>query len=73
VCFRLCADKSQKDVATRFDIKAKAAGSIKNKITDNEQSRAKYSARRSLEFSTSNSTSTVQVSTVRGGVKVVTK
>jgi DUF4097 and DUF4098 domain-containing protein YvlB len=63
----------QKDVAARFDIEAHAGGSIKNKITDKEQSKAKYGPRRWLEFSTPNPSATVEVSTVHGRVKVSTK
>lgn len=63
----------QKDVAARFDIEAHAGGSIKNKITDKKQNKAKYGPRRSLEFSTSNPTGTVEVSTVHGKVEVSTK
>ncbi|MFQ3250430.1 MAG: DUF4097 and DUF4098 domain-containing protein YvlB [Glaciecola sp.] len=63
----------QKDVAAKFDIEAHAGGSIKNKITDKEQSKAKYGPRRWLEFSTANPTATVEVSTVHGRVKVSTK
>lgn len=63
----------QKDVAARFDIQAHAGGSIKNKITEQEQSKAKYGLRRWLEFSTSNPTGSVEVSTVHGSVKVSTK
>jgi DUF4097 and DUF4098 domain-containing protein YvlB len=63
----------QKGVEARFDIEAHAGGSIKNKITDLEQSKAKYGPRRWLKFSTSNPTSTVEVSTVSGSVEVSTK
>lgn len=63
----------QKDVAARFDIEAHAGGSIKNKITDKQQSKAKYGPRRWLEFSTANPTATVEVSTVHGQVKLSIK
>lgn len=63
----------QKGVAARFDIEAHAGGSIKNKITDKEQSKAEYGPRRWLEFSTSNPTGTVDISTVHGSIKVSTK
>jgi len=63
----------QKSVAARFDIEAYAGGTIKNTITEKAQSKAKYGPRRWLEFSTSNPTGTVDISTVHGRVKVSTK
>ena len=60
----------QTDVAARFDLEAHAGGSIKNKITDKKQTKAKYGPRRSLQFSTENPTGTVEVSTVHGRIEV---
>jgi DUF4097 and DUF4098 domain-containing protein YvlB len=63
----------QKDVGARFDIEAHAGGSIKNNITDEKQTKAKYGPRRWLEFSTENPESSVDISTVHGNVKLDTK
>jgi len=63
----------QKNVAARFDIEAHAGGTIENTITEKTQSKAKYGPRRWLEFSTSNPTGIVEISTVHGHVKVSTK
>jgi DUF4097 and DUF4098 domain-containing protein YvlB len=63
----------QKGVTARFDLEAHAGGSIKNKITDKTQTKAKYGPRRSLKFSTENPTGTVEVSTVHGRIEVSDK
>ncbi|MFT5276397.1 MAG: DUF4097 and DUF4098 domain-containing protein YvlB [Glaciecola sp.] len=63
----------QKGVAARFDLEAHAGGSIKNKITDKKQTKAKYGPRRSLNFSTENPTGTIEVSTVHGRIEVSTR
>ena len=59
-------------VSARFDIEAHAGGSIKNKITEQKMSRAKYGPRRWLEFETADASSKVEVSTVHGKVRLET-
>lgn len=60
----------QSDVSAKFDIQAHAGGSIKNRLTDDKPSKAKYGPRRSLEFSTGNPTGHVEVSTVSGHIEL---
>ena len=59
-------------VLARFDVEAHAGGSIKNKITDQKMSRAKYGPRRWLKFETAEASSKVEVSTVHGKVRLET-
>ena len=60
----------QSDVSAKFDIQAHAGGSIKNRLTDDKPTKAKYGPRRSLEFSTGNPTAHVEVSTVSGHIEL---
>lgn len=63
----------QKDIQAKFTIEAHAGGSIKNRITDQRASKAKYGPREWLEFSTGKPTATVDVSTVHGRIVLETK
>lgn len=63
----------QDDIQAKFNIEAHAGGNIKNKITDQDASKAKYGPRKWLEFSTGNPSATVDVSTVNGRIELSTK
>jgi hypothetical protein len=56
-----------------FDIEAHVSRTIKNRITEKVESKAKHGLRRWLEFRTSNPTCTLEISTVHGRVKVSIK
>lgn len=60
----------QSDIQAKFDIEAHAGGSIKNKLTDQSASKAKYGPRKWLKFSTGEPTAWVDLSTVHGRIEV---
>ncbi|MFT6267347.1 MAG: DUF4097 and DUF4098 domain-containing protein YvlB [Alphaproteobacteria bacterium] len=63
----------QEGVQAKFDLEAHAGGSIKNRITSEEASSAKYGLRKWLEFSTGNPAVKVEASTVNGRIEVKTR
>jgi DUF4097 and DUF4098 domain-containing protein YvlB len=60
----------QKDIQAKFDIEVHAGGSIKNRLTENRASKAKYGPRKWLEFSIGEPTALVDLSTVHGRIEV---
>ena len=60
----------QKDIQAKFDIEVHAGGSIKNRLTDQRASKAKYGPRKWLEFSIGQPAALVDLSTVHGRIEV---
>ncbi|MFT4653079.1 MAG: DUF4097 and DUF4098 domain-containing protein YvlB [Patiriisocius sp.] len=60
----------QEGVQAKFDLETHAGGNIKNRITGEQASKAKYGQRQWLEFSTGEPTAWVDASTVTGRIEV---
>lgn len=62
--------KLDTNVNARFDIKASAGGSIKNKLSSDKATKAKYGPARSLQFTLGSGDGSVELSTVSGDVEL---
>ncbi|GAB2922871.1 DUF4097 family beta strand repeat-containing protein [Rheinheimera gaetbuli] len=62
--------KLDSSTSARFDIKASAGGSIKNKLSNDKASKAKYGPARSLQFTLGSGDGSVELSTVSGDVEL---
>ncbi|MGP9800627.1 DUF4097 family beta strand repeat-containing protein [Rheinheimera sp. NSM] len=62
--------KLDANVSARFDIKASAGGSIKNKLSNDKANKAKYGPARSLQFTSGSGDGSVELSTVSGDVEL---
>ena len=62
--------KLDSNISARFDIKASAGGSIDNKLSSDNATKAKYGPARSLQFSLGSGDGSVELTTVSGDVEL---